>query len=166
MGELVTFDLFAGLMILSALVVIRAKSPVYSLLSLLVTMCCMAALFVLLGAVFLAALQILIYAGAVLVLFLFVLMLLNLDPQTVARAKQFTGRALAWALGAGLFVQLFWILRALVSGAPVAAATTPGTIAVVGSALFRDYLLPFELTSLLVLAAIVGAVALAQRNHD
>ena len=173
MGELLTFDVFAGLMIVSALAVICAQSPVYSLLSLLVTMCCMAALFVLLGAVFLAALQILIYAGAILVLFLFVIMLLNVDRQALARARQFTGRWLALGLAALFLAQFAWVLRAghahdvapPVVGAP-SIVQQPGTIAAVGRALFHDYLLPFELTSLLILAAIVGAVALAQRRAD
>ena len=168
MGEIAAFYLFAGLMILSALAVIWARSPVASLLSLLITMCCMAALFVLLGAVFLAALQILIYAGAVLVLFLFVLMLLNLDAQTIARARQFTGRWLALGLGACFLAQLGWVLRAGWETArqPAGQAPALGTIAAVGRALFRDYLLPFELTSLLILAAIVGVVALAQRKAE
>ena len=166
MGELVTFYSVAGIMIVSALAVIWARSPIYSLLSLLVTMCCMAALFVLLGAVFLAALQVLIYAGAILVLFLFVFMLLNLDRQALARVKHFTGRWLAIGLAALFLLQIGWVVRAgqAAAAAPVAGAT--GTIETIGRALFRDALLPFELTSLLIIAAIVGAVALAQRKPD
>ena len=173
MGELIAFYLSAGAMILSALVVIRAKSPVTSLLALLVTMFCMAALFVLLGAVFLAALQLLIYAGAILVLFLFAIMLLNLDREALARARQFTGRWLAIGLGVVLLVQFTWMIRAShlsdVGSLPAdtSSATSPaGTIAAVGRELFRHYLLPFELTSLLILAAIIGAVTLAQRKTD
>lgn len=166
MGELVTFYLAAGAMILSALAVIWAKSPVYSLLSLLVTMCCLAVLFVLLGAVFLAALQLLIYAGAILVLFLFVFMLLKLDPATIARARQCAGRWPALLLGGWLLFQLGWILRAVLARGASAQAPVSGTIATVGGAIFHAALLPFELTSLLILAAIIGAVALAQRKHE
>ncbi len=168
MGELIAFYGIAGLMLASALVVIWARSPVTSLLALLITMFGMAALFVLLGAVFLAALQILLYAGAVLVLFLFVVMLLNLDRQTLQRAKLFTGRWVAVGLVTWLLLQLGWIFS---TGAtqrpwPPSAAAPTGTIVAVGRLLFRDYLLPFELTSLLILVAIIGAVALAQRKPE
>ena len=171
MTPTIAFDVFAALTIISALAVIWAKSPIYSLLSLLVTMCGIAALFILLGAVFLAALQILIYAGAVLVLFVFVVMLLKLDSQTLARAKQFAGRWTATGLALLFLVQLAGVLRAgwlSASGAaaPMSGTQPSGAIAVIGRALFSGYLLPFELTSLLILAAIVGAVALAQRKSD
>ena len=168
MGALVTFYVFAGVMLASAVAVIWARTPVYSLLALLVAMFCVAALFVLLNAVFLAALQILIYAGAVLVLFLFVIMLLSSDQQTITRTRQFAGRWLALGLAGWFVMQLGWVLGAGWLTAPL-PATTPhptGTIAAVGRALFREYLLPFELTSLLILAAIVGAVALAQRKSE
>ena len=163
------FYVVASVTIASALAVVWAKSPAYSLLSLLVTMSGLAMFFVLLDAVFLAALQMLIYAGAVLVLFLFVVMLLSLDRLTLSHAKQFTSRWLAWGLGLVLLWQLIALLRAGWSAASPPRHATPetiGTIAAVGRALFADYLLPFEVTSLLILAGIIGAVALAQRKSS
>lgn len=165
MVEVVAFYLCAAVMLASALAVIWARSPINSLLSLLLAMSTMAVLFVLLGAVFLAALQLLIYAGAVLVLFLFVLMLLNVDAQSVARSRQFTGRWLAVGLGLALLAQLLGVFGHIWSRSET-SGVSDGTITTIGRALFQEYLLPFELISLLILAAIIGAVALAQRNTD
>jgi NADH-quinone oxidoreductase subunit J len=165
MAETVSFYAFAGLMTLAALSVVFNRQPVYSVLSLLVAMLCLAGLFVLRGAFVLAALQILLYAGAVLVLFLSVMMLLNLEPETLARMRVFTlagiGTAVALLLGSIL-------ARLFLTGAPLPAAAGPadhGTIEAAGRLLFTTYLLPFELISFIILAAIIGAVTLAKQEH-
>src|SRR3989338_9094673 len=92
MTEAVFFYTFTILMLIAASSVVLCRQPIYSVLSLLATMFCLACLFVMLGAYFLAALQVLLYAGAVLVLFLFVLMLLNLERETLARTRAYTLR--------------------------------------------------------------------------
>jgi NADH-quinone oxidoreductase subunit J len=163
MAETVFFYVFTSLMLAAAVSVVRHRSPMYSVLSLLVVMFCLSGLFVMLGATFLAAIQLLLYAGAVLVLFLYVLMLLNLSPDTLNRARVFIHPAAGIAAAGLLFAGLWKILTQ--SPLPTQAqgqAVQAGTIEAVGRLLFRDYLLPFELTSFLILAAIIGAVTLAK----
>jgi len=161
MAETVFFYIFTSLMLAAAVAVVRHRSPMYSVLSLLVVMFCLSGLFVMLGAYFLAAIQVLLYAGAVLVLFLYVLMLLNLSPDSLNRARVFI-QPVAGVTAAGL---LFFALCRVAAQSPLPptpAAAQPGTIEALGRLLFRDYLLPFELTSFLILAAIIGAVTLAK----
>ena len=159
MAEAFSFYAFAALMLAAALSVVFNRQPVYSVLSLLVVMFCLAALFVMLGAYFIAALQILLYAGAVLVLFLFVIMLLNLEPEALARMRIITLRG-AGTIAATL---LFAILaRVLIVSAPSQPADVSGTVEAVGRELFSNYLLPFELTSFIILAAVIGAVTLTK----
>ena len=164
MAETICFWVFAALMILAALGVIGARSPIYSVLLLLVCMCCVAGLFVLQGAFFLAALQVLIYAGAILVLFLFAIMLLNLDPAEWRHDRARLLRAISTVVALAFFAELAWMIRRAASSVtgPGAPAMVPGTVETIGRALLHQYLLPFELTSFLLLAAIVGAVALAK----
>ena len=165
MTELVFFYLFTTLMLAGALSVVLNRQPIYSVLSLLIVMFSLAALFVMLGAYFVAALQVLLYAGAVLVLFLFVLMLLNLERETIARARLFTLRAVGTFAAAVLCVCL--VKRLLTPGGkptlPPLAQDGGGTVESIGRLLFSTYLLPFELTSFLILAAIIGAVTLAKQ---
>ena len=165
MAEAVSFYAFTGLMLAAALSVVFNRRPIYSVLSLLVVMFCLAALFVMLGAYFVAALQVLLYAGAVLVLFLFVVMLLNLEPETLARMRVFTLRgagtlAAAWLLV--LLIKVFW----LSAQQPPSPAAPSGTVESIGRLLFTTYLLPFELTSFIILAAITGAVTLAKQKSE
>ena len=165
MIEVVLFWLFTGLMLASALSVVLSHRPIYSVLSLLAAMFSLACLFVMLGAFFVAALQILLYAGAVLVLFLFVIMLLNLSPEALARARLFTLQTAGTAAAALLLLQLFGLVIRLgpqpaLSGLPQAS----GTVETIGRLLFSAYLLPFELVSFIVLAAIIGAVTLAKHE--
>lgn len=165
MTEAIAFYLFTGLMLAAALSVVLNRRPIYSVLSLLVVMFCLASLFVMLGAFFVAAIQVLLYAGAVLVLFLFVIMLLNLEPDTLARMRLFTLRSTGTCAAAFLFFLLSRLfLRS--GGQPPMAAAPPvsGTVESIGTLLFSVYLLPFELTSFLILAAIVGAVTLAKQR--
>ena len=159
MAEAISFYAFAALMLAAALSVVFNRQPVYSVLSLLAVMFCLAALFIMLGAYFIAALQILLYAGAVLVLFLFAVMLLNLEPEALARMRIITLR------GAGTIATLllFVILaRVLLGSAPAQPSEAAGTVEAVGRELFSAYLLPFELTSFIILAAVIGAVTLTK----
>ena len=170
-GALVLFWVFAGLALASALACITRRSPVASALWLVVTLFALAALFVLLDAQFIAVLQLLVYAGAIMVLFLFVIMLLNLGHPGPMDVKGPVGVGTAFLLGGVLLFQL-WILR---QAAPPASIQLPpgsvarlqqeqGLVGAVARPLFDTYLIPFEITSLLLLAALVGAVVLAKRR--
>ena len=154
-------------MIMAALSVVFNRQPIYSVLSLLVVMFCLASLFVMLGAYFVAALQVLLYAGAVLVLFLFVVMLLNLEPESLARLRIFTLRGVGTIGAVILLFTLLRIVKTVGNSGPLAMTTPPsGTVESIGDLLFHKYLLPFELTSFLILAAIIGAVILAKQESS
>jgi len=166
-GALVLFWVFAGLALASALACITRRSPVASALWLVVTLFALAALFVLLDAQFIAVLQLLVYAGAIMVLFLFVIMLLNLGRPGPMDVKGPVGVGTAFLLGGVLLFQL-WILRraTLPSSIQLVARLQQehGFVAAIAQPLFDTYLIPFEITSLLLLAALVGAVVLAKRR--
>jgi NADH-quinone oxidoreductase subunit J len=168
---LIAFWGFAVLAVITAGMCITRRSPLASALWLIVTMFCLAVLFTLLDAPFIGVLQVLVYAGAIMVLFLFVIMLLNLGRTGSNDMKGLMGASIAALLGIALLVQL----RGLADAAPPAAIQLPpGTVealqrqqGVVGSVagpLFDTYLVPFEITSVLLLAAVVGAVVLAKRK--
>ena len=170
-GTLIVFWGFAALAVGSALLCITRRNPVASALWLVVTLFALAALFVLLDAQFIAVLQVLVYAGAIMVLFLFVIMLLN-----VGRATRSDMKGLPGILGGVVLAGLMMVqLLALRFGAPPAqltlapnamarAAAEQGMVAAVARPLFTTYLVPFEITSVLLLAALVGAVVLAKRR--
>ncbi|HYK83693.1 MAG TPA: NADH-quinone oxidoreductase subunit J [Gemmatimonadales bacterium] len=168
---LIIFWAFAGLAIASAAFCITRTNPVASALWLVVTLFALAALFVLLDAQFIAVLQVLVYAGAIMVLFLFVIMLLNLGRPGPSDVKGPLGVAAGGLLGLGLLFQL-GVLGAsapasalqLAPGAMARAAAEQGMVPAVARPLFDAYLVPFEITSVLLLAAIVGAVVLAKRR--
>jgi len=165
------FWTFGVVAMASGLLCITRKSPVASALWLVVTLFSLAAMYVLLDAQFIAALQVLVYAGAIMVLFLFVIMLLNLGRPGPADIKGPVGVGIAALLSGTLLLQL----RVLGQAAPPAAIQLPagtmaalqreqGIVGAVAGPLFEAYLIPFEITSLLLLAAIVGAVVLAKRR--
>jgi NADH-quinone oxidoreductase subunit J len=164
------FWIFGVIAMGSGLLCITRKSPVASALWLVTTLFALAAMYVLLDAQFIAVLQVLVYAGAIMVLFLFVIMLLNLGRPGPTDIKGPLGVGIAAVLGGTLLLQL----RVLGDAAPPAAIQLPegamaalqqqGMIAAVAGPLFGVYLIPFEITSLLLLAAIVGAVVLAKRK--
>ncbi len=158
------FYLFAGLMLISALLVITLRHPVASTLSLLVSMFCLSGLFVLLGAYFVAVIQVLVYAGAILVLFLFVIMLLDLGKDAMTRTQGHVWLLVGFAIGGVLLWQLRTIVNHTVDGSLPPATAVQGTTEQIGQLLFTQYLLPFELTSFLLLAAIVGAVVLSRKE--
>jgi NADH-quinone oxidoreductase subunit J len=160
------FYLFASLAVASGLLMVLQRNPVTAAMNLVVTMFSLTALFVLLNAHFLAVIQLLVYAGAIMVLFVFVIMLLNLQDQELApRGRSFVH-----------VVSVAVVLFALAQGWDLLGRTPPlraepidavfGTTAEMGRLLFSDYLFPFEIVSILILAAIVGAVVLAKRRLD
>jgi NADH-quinone oxidoreductase subunit J len=156
----ILFYVFAALAVASALVVIGQRNPIYSAFGLIVTLCSMAAIFGLLGSPFIAALQVVVYAGAIMVLFLFVLMLLGVKPED--RTSGATLRAVATALGLALALELGVVL---VGAVPPAAATFDASTRTVAQVLFSaPYLYVFEATSILILAALVGSIVLARRD--
>ncbi len=165
------FWIFGGIAMGSALLCITRKNPIGSALWLVVTLFAIAALFVLLDAQFIAVLQVLVYAGAIMVLFLFVIMLLNLGRPGPTDIKGPAGLLTAAVLAGALLLQLKVLGQTTM---PSAIQLPPGTVAalqqqqgIVGSVanpLFGAYLIPFEIASVLLLAAIVGAVVLAKRK--
>jgi NADH-quinone oxidoreductase subunit J len=160
--ETLIFLLFALLAVASSLVVVVHKNPVYSTMSLVVTLFSVAVLFVLLGAPFIGALQVLIYTGAILVLFLFVLMLLNVTREESAVTLQ-KGQLIAALLGAvvfgGMVFLLFWNARRPLDPMTEELVSMKG----LARSLFTDYLLPFEIVGLLLLVAVIGATVVARR---
>lgn len=159
----ILFFIFAAICVAGAVNLLLQKHPIHSALSLILVMGSLAVLYLLLGAPFLALIQIIVYAGAIMVLFVFVIMLLNAGEEEHSK-----GSRVAWmiggpatAIGAGIVV---WIL---VRGTPVdiQIGQFVGSTDNVALLLFKDYLLPFEVTSVLILIAIMGAVVLARREH-
>jgi NADH-quinone oxidoreductase subunit J len=164
-GEQVAFFVFAIPLVAAAIGVVVARSPMYAAMSLVAAFFFLAGIYVLLSAHLVAFLQILVYAGAVMVLFLFVIMLLSLGDQhhEVERLKQM--QWLGFVLGGGgLMTLLAWISREVASAEQATLSPDFGTIKAVGRALFTTYLLPFEATSLLLTVAIVGAVVVAKEK--
>ena len=164
----VPFFALAALMVIAAAGVVVVQHPVRSAMCLVATLFLQAVLFVFLDADFVAALQVVVYAGAIMVVFLFVIMLLNLQQDEVERRPR--GRVIAALGGATLFVLglLLAIKQAgvLLPGPGMSAAAPQGfgSIESVGLRLFTQYLLPFEITGLLMLAGVIGAVVLAKRK--
>ncbi len=161
----------AGIAIVSALLCVTRRSPVASALWLIMTLFATAVMFLLLDAHFIAALQVMVYSGAIMVLFLFVIMLLNLGDQSATDMKGWFGRMVGLALGVFVAVEL-WVITKVV---PVDQIRLPageldrmtvdeGAIGLVAQVLYTTYLLPFLLTAILLLAAIAGAVVLAKRR--
>ena len=161
------FLVLAALLVVTAFGVILQRHPVRSALSLVATLFLLAVMFVFLDAHLVALLQIIVYAGAIMVLFLFVIMLLNL--QTEPREAGRWGLRLTAALAGSLIaVHLVELARAkgTAAGPGMGGAVPPdfGVTAALGEQLFTRYLLPFEITSVLLLVAIIGAVVLAKRT--
>jgi NADH-quinone oxidoreductase subunit J len=162
---------FAGLAIACSLLVVLKRSPVASAFSLVLVFFAFAGIYALLDAHLIAALQVLVYAGAIMVLFIFVIMLLNADAPSFDMARSHPVVKAVAALGAlGLFAAFVWAFKNSALPAPTAAFTPDaiqaagGNTQVLSELLFSEYILPFELTSVLLLAAIVGAVAIAKRK--
>ncbi len=162
--ERVLFGLAAAAAVLSALLMATRRNPVQSVLFLIVNFFSLSVLYLTLRAQFIAIIQILVYAGAIMVLFLFVIMLLNLgDEQRFVEKKTFS-RLIGWLL-AGVVLGQVLIGVGVPSGMPLhPAAAELGTVESVGRSLYTEYLFPFEVTSLVLLAALVGVIVLAKRK--
>lgn len=145
-----------------AIGVITARSAIYGVLCLVATMCMMAGLFVLLKAFLVATILVLVYAGAILVLFLFVVMLLDFRKESLDWGGFSMGPVSAIGVAGLLFAQTFVVIRGI--GAAGEAGAVQGTTQALGRVLFSRYVLPFELTSFLLLAAVVSVVVLAKRD--
>ena len=159
------FYMLSGLMVLGGLVVITRKNPVHSALALIVTLLGQAGLYLMLYAPFVAGVQIILYVGGIMVLFLFVIMLVNLER--TAQEKPFNkqwlvGFAAAAALGV-MFIGIYVKGRALFPELPVAPAEAENTQRI-GSMLYGNYMFAFEIASLLLLVAIIGAVVMAKKR--
>ncbi len=166
--DLVVFYLFAGIAVLAAIGVIALRNPVHSALSLAVVFVSLAAMYVLLDAPFIAAAQVMVYAGAILILFLFVIMLLSPEVEQGIGALR-SQRWLAPLFGVALAVELAVVVARTVLPSSNGAFTPEriasiGDTQAVGAMLFTDFLLPFEITSMLLLVAIVGVIVLAKKR--
>ena len=157
------FVIVAALAIASALGLILRRNPIHGALLLVVNLACVSVLYLTLGAEFLAAAQVIVYAGAIMVLFVFAIMVLIPGKEETGPDPRRATRLLALPVGALLFVQLAMILGVRRS-APAPAAPASGGVESLGRLLFTDYLFPFELTSVLLLAAMVGVLVLARRR--
>ncbi len=158
------FYFFAAIAVAGALgMLLNTRNTVAGALSLVGTMIALGAIYVLLDAYLIGALQVLVYAGAIVVLFLFVVMLLNLRHDDFGPERQRFGKVLAVVLGLSLLAGFLALLPGAY-GPPAELAEGFGGYRAVGAALFTDYVLAFEVTSLLLLAAMVGAVILAKRK--
>ena len=170
--DAILFWILAAGAVIASVLVIGQRNPMYSVLLLIASFGALSGLYVLLGSPFVAVIQIIIYAGAIMVLFLFVVMLLNVPTEEMPTGQQakFLGgagpRRFGAILSAFFAVLLFWALRAL-SAQPMPGAETPATtVAAIGERLFREYSFAFEATSVLILVAMVGAVILARKEHQ
>ena len=168
MVEFLLFVIFGVVAVAGAVTMVWARNPVYSAMGLMLTMFSVAVFYVSNGAHFVAAVQVIVYAGAVMTLFLFVIMLVGVDKAEDRRETLPAQRPLALGLlvlfGTGVVLagRTAWSTGPVTSGAPV-----EGTIERVGEELFRRWLLPFEVTALLLIIAAAGAIALAHfRSGD
>ena len=162
------FYAFAAIAVGATLLVVVQSNPVYSVLLLIASFLGLAGLYVLLDAPFVAVIQIIVYAGAIMVLFLFVVMLLNAPREEIVRSSMLESggtRALGGLLAIAFAAELAWAL----TRSRTLAMTSPGdrtshTVAQIGQRLFQEYAFAFEATSILILIAMVGAVTLAGRH--
>jgi len=172
--ELILFYVFGGGAVLAALAMLlpqTGRNPIHAALYLIASLFCMAALYAVLAAHLLSALQIIVYAGAVMVLFTFVIMLLNVGPDDIPEAKISLPKIIGGALALFIFGKVLTALQLVAANAKSVDLLDPeqhydgfGSIKIVGRMLYTTFMVPFELTSVLLLVAAVGAVVLAKRN--
>ena len=170
MGTAIAFYVISAFILGFAVMVITTRDTVHSVLFLVLDFLFVAALYVLLGAEFLAAIQILVYAGGIVVLYLFVVMLVNLKRPPEAHSDPHRKTTLGFGLAAAVLAELA-LLAVRSSGMPVRpiveTAAVPGisgNTEVVGWMLYTSYLIPFEIASMLLLVAMIGAIVLAKRE--
>jgi NADH-quinone oxidoreductase subunit J len=166
------FWVFAAVMVITSLGVVLQRNPMYSVLLLLASFGALAGLYILLNAPFIAAVQIIVYAGAIIVLFLFVVMLLNVpteDPPHGYHARLLGGAGPRWfgaLLSVVLVGELIYALSHLRATVLPAGNGASSSVATIGIKLFRDYAFAFEVTSVLILLSMVGAVVLARKENQ
>lgn len=164
--QIILFWLFAILGIAGGIGLLLNRSPVYAALSLIINFFSIAGLYLSLQAEFLAVIQVLVYAGAIMVLFLFVIMLLNLtDEKGVLKFS--LARGAAFILGLGLIVELLFVVKGFSGGKLVGKFGedfTFGQVEPIGKELMTNYLLPFEMISVILLAALIGAIVVARKH--
>ncbi len=161
--ELIFFSIFAVLSVVSAILVISFRNTLSSAFALVLTLFGVACFFALLGAHFLAVMQILVYAGAVMVLFMFVIMLMNLGREELLKIKMSFIGVLGILLG-GYLATILVLRLGYLSEAFPAIENGYGNLRAVGQVLFSGYLVPFEITSFLLLIGVVGVVVMAQKE--
>jgi len=159
------FILFAGLAIGCAIAVVAQRHPLYSAISLIGVFISLACLYLMLAAPFIAAVQVIVYAGAIMVLVVFVIMLLNVEEEEHRRSRLAYLVPVAVGLAAILIAEVAFVLYSVPTApfTPIENNSSVGLTASIGTGLFTKYLLPFEITSILLLMAIVGAMTLARR---
>jgi NADH-quinone oxidoreductase subunit J len=171
MGQAIAFYVIAACILGFAVLVISTKDTVHSVLFLVLDFLFVAALYVLLGAPFLAAIQILVYAGGIVVLYLFVVMLVNLKRPAEAHSDPHRHTKLGFGMAAAVLLEL-GAIAAYSTGGPVTPLASAATAAIpvsgnteqVGWLLYTSYLIPFEIASMLLLVAMIGAIVLAKRE--
>jgi NADH-quinone oxidoreductase subunit J len=163
----IAFYLLSLLAVATAFLVVTGTNPIYGALSLIGTFLGIAGVFVVLQSEFFGIVQVILYAGAILVLYLFVVMMVDLPKETAAQARFGLKGGVAITTGLGLLALVVTALAPLGARvAPAAAATDAYSVQAVGNALFGRYLVPFEVASLLLLVALVGAIVLCARERE
>jgi NADH-quinone oxidoreductase subunit J len=159
----ILFWILSALALISALVVVTSKNPVYSVLALIVTFFCISGHYILLNAQFLAIVNIIVYAGAIMVLFLFVIMLMNLSKDTEPQKNKWL-KLVGAVAGGCLLLVLIAALKGAEKNMMQMGSGDIGLIQNLGKVLFTDYVVPFEIASILFLSAMVGAVVIGKKE--
>jgi len=165
--DAILFMIFAAVAVICAINLVVQRHPISSALSLVGVMAALAALYLLLGGEFIAAAQLVVYAGAIMVLFLFVIMLLNAGTEPKARVRPW-GKYVGMPLLIVFLGIMAWVVQSMLPPTDGVnfGAFTGGSAGDIGKSLFTVYLLPFEVTSVLILVAILGAIVLARKEVD
>jgi NADH-quinone oxidoreductase subunit J len=159
---------FAAILVVSSLLVILHRNPLTSALFLVLAFCSLAAIYLLLHAEFIGLVQVVVYAGAIMVLFLFVVMYLNLSHDVESGATIVLRRGLGWLLGAALVTEGALLIAGRLAPGPATPAALAGAVAEpgntqqVGLLLYTRYLFPFEITSMILLVAMIGVIVIAR----
>ncbi|MBN1222386.1 MAG: NADH-quinone oxidoreductase subunit J [Candidatus Aminicenantes bacterium] len=159
------FFLLAIVTVAAVLGMIFSKNQAHNALYIILAFVCIAGLFALLDAPFIAVIQIIIYAGAIMVLFIFVIMMINLKEGVPPERKKGT-IFLAFIIGVVLVIELIFAFQGALSPAPMAASEELANPSNLGQLLFTEYLYPFEITSVLIIAALVGAIVLVKKKDN
>ena len=160
----IVFYVAATIALISTILAITGKNAIHALLYLIISLLAVSVIFYILGAPFIAALEVIIYAGAIMVLFLFVVMLMNLNAETEP-IKNYRLRLIGILSGGSLLLVLIAAMMKIDVAQPVLMSTgDSGLIKVLGHALFTNYVLPFEISSVLFLSAMIGAVIIGKKE--